>query len=350
MTEHDENGPVIDTRERDQASMWEERFETQINTFFDEAIERVPGFVDRNLTSFKKVMGRSIGPRTGVADLFISARNMAAGVSKSVGGPDFSTSTYTDDKLADAFEREVVSSAELESLLNRLFSEFEEEQWAKFLDEQDGESEELSGEGEGEGGVRERLVEMMEKEIAHDPLLAQAIRSGVRLGLPATLGYVLFGKATFVAGTGAGKGYKKHLDFYRRSLIKLGGTEVPGWMGAVGIAGGVLGSLAIGGLMEYAVNNVRDVKGYYIRQINGARYVLLYGEDPDVPEGQGLLHVVRGLEHQFGRLPKLTSELLDKAEKKVNEMSGGDEDADDKNDEVQDLTDGDKGSEQTSSK
>ncbi len=309
----DKELPSVDTTEGERASLWEERFETQINTFFDEAIARVPGFVDRNLTSFRKVMGRSLGPRTGMADLFISARNVASGISKTVGGPDFSTSTFTDDKLGESFEREVVSSAELESLLNRLFSELEEEQWAKFLEEH---ADEESGEDEA-SSLRKHLVEMMEKEIAHDPLLAQAIRSGVRLGIPATLGYVLFGKATFVAGKGAQEGYKKHLDFYRRSLIKLGGTEVPGWMGAVGIAGGVLGSLAIGGLMEYAVNNIRDVKGYYIRQINAARYVLLYGEDPEVPEGQGLLHVVRGLERQFERLPKLTTEILKRKPEEV---------------------------------
>ncbi len=315
----------IDTREGEKASIWEERFETQINTFFDESIERVPSFVERNLKSFRKVMGRSLGPRTGIADLFISARNLAAGVSNSVGGPDFSTTTFTDDELSDAFEREVVSSAELESLLNRLFSEFEQEQWQTFLEEQsDGDPEREDIEA-----LRGRLVGMMEKEIAHDPLLAQAIRSGVRLGIPATLGYMLFGKATFVAGTGASEGYQKHLDYYRRSVIELGGKEVPGWVGAVGIAGGLLGSLAIGGLMEYAVNNIRDIKGYYIRQINAARYVLLYGENPEVPEGQGLLHVVRGLERQFERLPKLTSELLDKAEKVVDEapqQSQGEED------------------------
>ena len=322
MSERDELEPTLDTTEREEASLWEERFEMQINTFFDEAIERVPGFVDRNLTSFRKVMGRSLGPKTGIADLFISARNVAAGMSKSVGGPDFSTSTFTDDKLAESFEREVVSSAELESLLNRLFAEFEEEQWAAFLEK---EADGASPEDEEVQNLRDRLVEMMDKEIAHDPLLAQAIRSGVRLGIPATLGYVLFGKATFVAGTGAGEGYKRHLDFYRRSVIKLGGTEVPGWMGAVGIAGGVLGSLAVGGLMEFAVNNVRDVKGSYIRQINAARYVLLYGEDPDVPEGQGLLHVVRGLERQFERLPKLTSGFLNHAEETVDKLVGAEE-------------------------
>lgn len=313
MTERQDDRHLVDTRERAKASLWEERFEAQINTFFDEAIARVPGFVDRNLTSFRRVMGRSLGPRTGVADLFISARNLASGLSRSVGGPDFSTSTFTDDKLSEAFEREVVSAAELESLLGRLFSEFEEEQWQSFLQSASDEPVEAqvgAPDEEEVGRLRHRLVDMMEGEIAHDPLLAQAIRSGVRLGLPATLGYVLFGKATFVGGTGATEGYKKHLDFYRRSLIKLGGTEVPGWMGAVGIAGGVLGSLAIGGLMEYAVNNIRDVKGYYIRQINAARFVLLYGEDPDVPEGQGLLHVVRGLERQFERLPALTADLL----------------------------------------
>jgi hypothetical protein len=313
--------PLVDTREGDRASLWEERFETQINTFFDEAIARVPGFVDRNLTSFRKVMGRSLGPRTGVADLFISARNLAAGVSRNLGGPNFATTTYTDDKLGEAFEREVVSSAELESLLKRLFSEFEEEQWTAFR-EHYAEGEEEAGSDDEDGDqLRDHLVEMMEKEIAHDPLLAQAIRSGVRLGIPASLGYVLFGRATFVAGKGATEGYKKHLDFYRRSLIKLGGTEVPGWMGAVGIAGGVIGSLAIGGLMEFAVNNIRDIKGHYIRQINAARYVLLYGEDPDVPEGQGLLHVVRGLERQFERLPSLTSELLNRSTEKAEEPS-----------------------------
>ena len=308
MTEKEEQIAYLDTREREKASLWEERFEVQINTFFDESIARVPGFVDRNLKSFRKVMGRSLGPKTGVADLFISMRNMAAGVSKSVGGPNFETTTFTDDKLTESFEREVVNAQDLEGLLTRLFKEFEEEHWEKFLKDHG-----LEGRGHGReetNELKQRLVAMMEKEIAHDPLLAQAIRSGVRLGLPATLGYVLFGKATFVGGPTTGEGYKKHLEYYRRSLIKLGGTEVPGWVGPVGIAGGVLGTLAIGGLMEYAVNSIRDVKGYYIRQINAARYVLLYGEDPDVPEGQGILHVVRGLERQFERLPRLASELL----------------------------------------
>lgn len=308
MTEEDKSIAYLDTREREEASLWEERFEVQINTFFDESIARVPGFVERNLKSFRKVMGRSLGPRTGVADLFISVRNMASGVSRTVGGPDFATSTFTDDKLAEAFEREVVNSQDLEGLLNRLFKEFEEEQLAEFL-----KSQKLSledGNGDATAAVKKKLIDMMEKEIAHDPLLAQAIRSGVRIGLPATLGYVLFGKATFIGGASAAEGYKKHLDYYRRSLIKLGGTEVPGWVGPVGIVGGVLGTLAVGGLMEYALNSVRDVKGHYIRQINGARYVLLYGEDPDVPEGQGILHVVRGLERQFERLPRLANEWL----------------------------------------
>ena len=44
----------VDTREGEKASLWEERFEAQVNTFFDEAIGRVPGFVDRHLKSFKK--------------------------------------------------------------------------------------------------------------------------------------------------------------------------------------------------------------------------------------------------------------------------------------------------------
>ncbi|RAL24868.1 hypothetical protein DL240_01270 [Lujinxingia litoralis] len=308
---------AIDTTEGTRASLWEERFEAQINTFFDEAIARVPGFVDRNLKSFRRVMGRSLGPRTGMADLFISARNMAAGMSRSVGGPDFSTSTFTDDQLTEAFEREVVSSVELESLLGRLFSEFEEEQWQRFR----------RGYGDGEAGsediegLRRRLGELMEHEIAHDPLLAQAIRSGVRLGLPATLGYILFGRTTFVMD-GVTEGYSGHLDIYRRALGKLGGLELPGWIGAVGLAGGLMGTLALGGLVEYAVNNVRDIKGYYIRQINAARYVLLYGEDPEQPEGQGLLHVVRGLERQFERLPQLTHEVLDLAEKKVVALTG----------------------------
>ncbi len=326
----DQDLPVVDTREGDRASLWEERFEIQINSFFDEAIARVPGFVDRNLKSFSKVMGRSLGPRTGMADLFISARNVAAGVSRNLGGPDFATSTYTDDKLGESFEREVVSSGELSKLLERLFREFQQDQWKAFREsyaQKVGDPALADEEGKA---LQDHLVAMMEKEIAHDPLLAQAIRSGVRLGIPASLGYVLFGRATFVGGEGATEGYKKHLDFYRRSLIKLGGTEVPGWMGAAGIAGGVLGSLAIGGLMEYAVNNIRDIKGHYIRQINAARYVLLYGEDPDVPEGQGLLHVVRGLERQFEKLPKLSTDLLKgkgEDEEEVAELAsaGGDE-------------------------
>lgn len=302
------NTPV-DTRESLVASAWEERFETQINTFFDEAIARLPGFVDRHIKSFRKTMARSLGPRTGLGDVFISARNLASGVSKSVGGPDFSTSTFTNDQLTEAFEREVVSSQELDTLTKRLFAEFEEEQWSKIAER----SGELHGlENQDITALRERLSQLMENEIAHDPLLAQAIRSGVRLGLPATLGYVLFGKVTFLGGgTGseaASDVYKRHLDFYRRSLLKLGRFEVPGWVGAVGFAGGIVGTLAMGGVLEYAVNSVRDIKGYYIRQINSARYILLYGENPDIPEGQGLLHVVRGLERQFERFSELAEE------------------------------------------
>lgn len=296
---------ALDTSERAEPSEWEERFETQVNTFFDEAIGRVPGFVDRHLTSLRRVLARSVGPRTGIADVFISARNMVAGVSKAVGGPDFSTSTYTADKLTDAFEREVVSSDELESLLRRLFKEFEEAQWQQA-------SEQLPDSEASADEVRQRLLENMEEEIAHDPLLAQAIRSGVKIGLPATLGYVLFGKFSFfgVGSEAASELYRSRLNFYNRALMKLGRFQVPGWVGAVGIAGGVLGTLVVGGVMEYALNSIRDVKGAYIRQLNAARHALLYGENPEVPEGQGILHVVRGLERQFERLPEATDELL----------------------------------------
>lgn len=298
---------ALDTSERAQPSAWEERFETQVNTFFDEAIGRVPGFVDRHLTSLRRVIARSVGPRTGIADVFISARNMIAGVSKTVGGPDFSTTTYTADKLTEAFEREVVSSDELESLLRRLFKEFEEDQWQQA-------SERMPSQADASvEDVRDHLLESMEEEIAHDPLLAQAIRSGVKIGLPATLGYVLFGKFSFfgVGSEAASEIYRSRLNFYNRALMKLGRFQVPGWVGAVGLAGGVIGSLVIGGVMEYALNSIRDVKGAYIRQLNAARHALLYGENPEVPEGQGILHVVRGLERQFERLPEATEDLIE---------------------------------------
>ena len=299
---------ALDTSERAEPSRWEERFEAQVNTFFDEAIGRVPGFVDRHLTSLRRVLARSVGPRTGIADVFISARNMVAGVSKAVGGPDFSTSTYTADKLTEAFEREVVSSDELESLLRRLFKEFEEDQWQQTSDRLPEESS-VSAED-----VRSRLLDRMEHEIGHDPLLAQAIRSGVKIGLPATLGYVLFGKFSFfgVGTEAASEIYRSRLNFYNRALMKLGRFQVPGWVGAVGLAGGVLGTLVVGGVMEYALNSIRDVKGAYIRQLNAARHALLYGENPEEPEGQGILHVVRGLERQFERLPEVSDELVDR--------------------------------------
>ena len=290
----------LDTREGASASLWEERFEAQINTFFDEAIARVPGFVDRHLRSFRRVMGRSIAPRTGLGDVLVGARNLISGVSRAAGGPDFSTTTYTHDVLTEAFEREVVSSEELESLLGRLFSEFEDEQWSR-----------VAGAHLTPAEVRARLVAMMEGEIAHDPLLAQAIRSGIKAGLPATLGYVLFGKLSF-GGAGAEAAtrlYEQRLSFYERLLHRLGRFELPSWLGAVGWAGGVVGSLAgslaIGGVMEYAVNSVRDIKGAYIRQLNTARYVLLYGDNPEEPGGQGLLHIVRGLERRFEHVQSL---------------------------------------------
>lgn len=293
--------PELDTREGEEPSLWEERFEAQINTFFDEAIARVPNFVDRHLRSFRRVMTRSVAPKTGVGDIAIGVRNLLAGVSKTVGGPDFSTTTYTHDVLTGAFEREVVSPAELESLLGRLFSEFEEDQWQRLARAQNEEADDevLADE------LRGKLMDHMEREIAHDPLLAQALRSGLKIGLPATLGYVLFGQFTFAGRFGsesAGRLYKKQLNFYHRILMKLGKFEIPSWLGAVGWAGGMVGTLALGGVVEYTLNSVRDIKGAYIRQLNAARYILLYGDNPDELSGQGLLHVVRGLERQFERV------------------------------------------------
>lgn len=300
-------GP-IDTSEGLKASVWEERFEAQLNALFDDAIQRLPGYVDRNLKSFRKVMGRSVSPRTGVGDILVGVRNLASGMSKSVGGPTFETTTYTHDKLTEAFEREVLSPEELETLLARLFEEFEEEMWSRVAENSD----ELPSRVDIEV-IRSRMSSLMEREIAHDPLLAQAIRSGVKIGVPATLGYVLFGRLNFgeIATEKAAELYSSNLNFYNRILASLGRYQLPGWVGAVGWAGGVIGSLAIGGLMEYTLNSVRDIKGQYIRQLNTARYVLLYGENPDEPEGRGLLHIVRGLERQFERVPALTSQIMD---------------------------------------
>lgn len=298
----------LDTSEGDEQSEWEQRFEAQINTFFDEAIARVPGFVDRHLKSFRRVMGRSISPKTGIGDVVIGMRNMFAGALKVVGGPDVSTTTYTHDKLTQDFEREVVGSAELESLLSRLFAEFEDDQWRRLASAYAEDGEQLDNPDDILEAVRSRLLERMEAEIAHDPLLAQALRSGVKIGIPATLGYVLFGKMSLGGQLGAAtvsKLYKQRLNFYHRILLKLGKFEIPSWLGAVGWAGGMLGSLALGGMVEYALNSVRDIKGAYIRQLNTARYILLYGDNPDEAAGQGLLHVVRGLERQFERVTSL---------------------------------------------
>lgn len=300
----------FDMSEGAEAMAWEARFETQINTFFDEAIQRVPGFVDKNLRSFTRVMGRNLAPTTGVGDVLIGVRNMASGVSAAAGGPKFATTTYTHDKLLEAFEREVVSPKEMETLLTRLFSEFEEDFWKQ------AEKEAPDGAEEDIRAAREHVTSMMEREIAHDPMLAQALRSGVKIGVPATLGFVLFGK--FGSGSGFGDAaselYKRNLDLYHRVLIKVGGLEVPTWVGAMGWAGGVLGTLAAGGLVEFGLNNVRDLKGQYIRQLNSARYALLYGEDPDDEEGKGILHIVRGFERQVQRVPELATKILESTE------------------------------------
>lgn len=318
----------IDTSESEEPSEWEERFENQINTFFDDAIARVPGFVDRHLKSFRKVMGRSLAPKTGLGDVVVSVRNLLSGVSSSVGGPDFSRESYTHEELTKAFEREVVSSEELESLLNRLFREFEQAQWQKVESAaQNATDVEHSDESPSAKDMRARVEKLMEEEIAHDPLLAQVIRSGVKVGIPATLGYILFGKVTFAGGIGseaASNLYKQRLDLYNRALLRLGKYKVPGWVGAVGWAGGLVGSLAIGGLVEFAVNSIRDVKGSYIRQLNAARYVILYGEDPEKPEGQGIIHLVRGLERQFDRLADMTEQSLENAENEVKNANHGD--------------------------
>lgn len=298
----------IDTTEAEVPSEWEQRFETQITNFFNEAQNRIPGFVDRHLTSFKQVMKRSLAPKTGLGDVMVSAQNMLAGVSSALGGPDFSRDTYTHEELTEAFEREVISPDELELLLSRLFREFEEEMWAH-VEQQVHQAADDDPPPVDADILRERILELTEEEIAHDPLLAQVIRSGVRIGLPASLGYVLFGRLTLTADAGteaASQVYEKRLDLYHRALHQLGRFQIPGWMGAVGFAGGLVGTLAVGGLVEYTLNNVRDIKGFYIRQLNAAKHALLYGDDPESPEGQGVLHLVRGLERQFDDLAEMT--------------------------------------------
>ena len=306
--------PELDTREGAVQSEWERRFEVQVNTFFDEAIARVPGFVERHLTSFRRVLGRSISPKTGVGDVLIGMRNMLAGAVRAAGGKDLSTTTFTHDHLTEAFEREVVGSSELESLLSRLFSEFEDEQWERLAKAYLADEDSREDHDAIVAKVRAHLLSRMEGERAHDPLLAQALRSGVKIGLPATLSYMLFGKMTYRSSLGsetASKLYERQLKFYNRILNKLGGFEIPSWLGAMGWAGGVVGSLAVGGVMEYALNSMRDIKGEYIRQLNSSRNILLYGDNPDDPAGQGLLHVVRGLERQFDRVQSIEGILPD---------------------------------------
>jgi hypothetical protein len=290
----------LEVAEPEQPSKWERRFENEINTFFDESITRVPTFVDRHLKSFRHIMGRSLGPKTGIGDVFVTAKNLASGISSSLGGPDFSSTTYTHDKLTEAFHKEVVSPGELESLIERLFHEFEEEKWNDLEDSLDRNLD--------EDGLREQLVDRMEEAIAHDPLLAQTLRSGVKIGIPATLGYMLFGNPELFSKvqTSVTENLKRSkLNNYREMFGRLGEFKVPGWLGALGWAGGVVGSLALGGVMEFALNSVRDIKGAYIRQLNRARHILLYGENPDVPEGRGLIHIVRGLEDKFDELSEL---------------------------------------------
>jgi hypothetical protein len=321
------NDLTVDPSDEETPSAWEERFENQINAFFDEAIARVPGFVDRHLKSFRSIMKRSVSPKTGLGDVMVSMRNMLSGISGAVGGPDFSRDTYTHEELTRAFEREVVSSDELESLINRLFREFEQDQWERLAaahSDLGGHSNEVDTEE-----IRSRIEAMMEQEIAHDPLLGQVIRSGVKVGLPATLGYVLFGKVNLSgldaadASQALGEMHREKLDLYNRTLLKIGKYQVPGWVGAVGLAGGLVGTLAVGGLVEFAVNSLRDVKGSYIRQLNAARYVLLYGEDPEDPEGRGIIHLVRGLERQFDRLAALSSDELREAVSSVEGEATG---------------------------
>lgn len=294
----------IDMSEGDAPTEWESRFEAQINLFFDEAIGRVSGFTDRNLKSFRRVMARSIAPKTGIGDVLVGLRNMASGVSETVGGPKFDTTTYTHDALNQSFAREVVSTEELETLLSRLFQEFERAMWDDVISKSEHDIPDAEF-------LQERLKKVMEREIAHDPLLAQAIRAGVRIGVPATLGYVMFGRMRLAAGDEnvITERYSDDMRFYHRMFQRLGKNDVNGWVGALGWAGGVVGTLAVGGLLEYSINNVRDIKGQYIRQLNSARYSMLYGDDPDDPQGRGILHIVRGLEREFQKVDQLHDQL-----------------------------------------
>ena len=292
----------IDMSEGEEPTEWESRFEAQINLFFDEAISRVPNFTDRNLKSFRRVMSRSVAPKTGVGDVLVGLRNIASGLSETVGGPKFETTTYTHDALTRAFAKEVVSTEELETLLSRLFQEFERAMWDDLIAQNEDEFNEVEF-------LQERLKKVMEREIAHDPLLAQAVRAGVRIGVPATLGYVMFGRMRLTTDDSANENYSDDMRFYHRMFQRLGRYEMSGWVGALGWAGGVVGTLAIGGLMEYTINSVRDIKGQYIRQLNSARYSMLYGDDPDDPQGRGVLHIVRGLEREFQKVDQLSSRL-----------------------------------------
>lgn len=293
-------------------SHWEDRFEKEINQLFDDAIDRLPRFVERHFKSFSRVMGRNLSPRAGIGDLYVGLRNLASAFSEAVGGPEFETTTFTEDQLSRAFEQEVLSPFELEAMLGRLFTAFEDDLWDRFQEDSvRGTQDALQ--------VRDRFRNMIDEEIAHDPKLAQAIRSGVHLGIPITLGYFLFGRTA--SGTvdnklGRDIGLQDVTVFQRLFQSFRGKTEprdddsfFQDFTGnALGITGAVLGSLVVGGVLEYAYNSLRDLKGSYIRQINTARYVLLYGTDPSDPDCYGILQIVRAIERRFETLPGLTEE------------------------------------------
>ena len=279
---------------------FEDAVRAAVSQHFDAAKARVPAFLEQHYRSLAPVLKRNF---RGLLDTPIQLRNVAAWVSKKCRGPDFSTTTYTEDSLRKLFLDELVQVEALQQIMAitnaRLVSQFDRdldqlrqhnarlgqrsvEEINKFILERVSQANDL-------GDEVKKLVTAASFAIATYVVTGEVARTLSPIG-------VAVAEGAFLANAGFWAG------------IWYGVFGVPAWVGIVGgVAGagaGLLIAPLIGGIVEYGLNRRRSLDVRFRARLDEVHQFVLCGATTPTKDVEGVIaqalryfdHLVEALE------------------------------------------------------
>jgi hypothetical protein len=251
----------------------EARVRELINEHFDLAERRIPAFLDEHYRSFDKVMWRNI---RGLTDSLVWVRNKATWPLRKLGGPNLSTTTWTEDTLRRLFVEELVQVRDLERSLQAL-----QQQIGNAVDDQ---LRELRSSPHLAGKTPKEVEEMILRHLGSANSLADEVKDILTAGAFAIASYLVAGKLKAslapVGAAVAGSLYLSQAGFF--AGLWYGIVGVPAWVGIVGAAAGagiaLLVAPILGGVIEYGMNHRSSLEEQMRVQMTAVRKTLLDGK------------------------------------------------------------------------